>query len=125
MTGSTSRTALIVDDESLVRMLMVDALAVCEYSVLEAADGPSGLRILQSDAHIDLLIAGDHLPGGITGRELAEVARKARPALTVLLVSALPGAAVGDNLALPERAHLLTKPLSMTRLIAIVRDLHK
>jgi CheY-like chemotaxis protein len=40
----------------MIRMLIVDVLAEAGYTALEAGDGPSGLRILDSDARIDLLI---------------------------------------------------------------------
>ena len=50
------QTVLVVEDEALVRLLIVDVLAELGYKALEAADGPSGLRILQSPQRIDLLI---------------------------------------------------------------------
>ena len=42
------RTVMVIDDEPIVRMLIVEVLAEAGYHVLEADDGPSGLRILQS-----------------------------------------------------------------------------
>jgi CheY-like chemotaxis protein len=45
----TGKTVLVVDDEPTVRMLVVDALAELGYACLEAADGASGLRILQQN----------------------------------------------------------------------------
>ena len=74
-------TVLVVDDEPTVRMLVVEVLEEPGYSALEAGDGPRGLKILQSDARIDLLITDVGLPGGMNGRQVADAARvdAARP----------------------------------------------
>jgi hypothetical protein len=45
-------TVLIVDDEPTVRMLMREVLEEAGYIVLDAADGPAGLRILSSPANV-------------------------------------------------------------------------
>jgi len=71
-------TVLLVDDEPTVRLLAMDVLSKLGYNPLEAGDGPSGLKVLQSDARFDLLITDVGLPGGINGRQLADAA--ARPA---------------------------------------------
>ena len=54
---------------------------------IEAADGPSGLRVLQSTARIDLLITDVGLPGGMNGRQMADAARETRPELKVLFIT--------------------------------------
>ena len=57
-------TVLVVDDEDLVRALVVEVLDDLGYASLEAADGASGLKILQSNIRIDLLVTDVGLPGG-------------------------------------------------------------
>ncbi len=47
-----------------MRLLLADVLEDLGYGVVEAADGMSGLRLLQSDMRIDLLISDIGLPGG-------------------------------------------------------------
>ena len=49
-------TVLVVDDEPTVRMLVVEVLGELGYRALEARDGATALRVLQSDARIDLLV---------------------------------------------------------------------
>jgi CheY-like chemotaxis protein len=71
-------TVLVIDDAPTVRMLMVEVLEEAGYVALEASDGPTGLKILQSDARIDLLVTDVGLPGGMNGRQVADAAR-ARP----------------------------------------------
>jgi hypothetical protein len=70
----SGETVLIIDDEPTVRMLMKDVLLEAGYVVLEAQDGPAGLRFLQSDQRIDLLITDVGLPGGMNGRQVADAA---------------------------------------------------
>ena len=58
-------TVLVVDDEPSVRMLVGEVLADLGYTAIEAADGTAGLKILQSDIRIDLLVTDVGLPGGM------------------------------------------------------------
>ena len=66
---------LVIDDEPTMRMLVADVLAELGYAAIEAADGPAGLKVLQSNARIDLLITDVGLPGGMNGRQMADAAR--------------------------------------------------
>jgi len=116
-------TVLVVDDEPVVRMLIVDVLEENGYRVLEAADGPSGLRILQTDTRIDLLITDVGLPGGMNGRQVADAARVTRPDLKVLFITGYAeNAAVGNGL-LDAGMEIITKPFVMASLGAKIRDL--
>ena len=63
-------TVLVIDDEATIRMLIIEVLHEHGYATLEARDGKSGLKILQSEARIDLLITDVGLPGGLNGREV-------------------------------------------------------
>src|SRR3546814_12168821 len=99
-------TVLVIDDEATVRMLIVEVLEEAGYTAIEADDGPSGLQILQSDIQIDLLITDVGLPGGMTGRQLADAARESRPDLKVLFVQGYEAnAAVGNGHQI-GRAHV-------------------
>jgi CheY-like chemotaxis protein len=92
-------TILVIDDEPTVRMLMVEVLEDAGYVVLQAGDGPGGLKLLQTDARIDLLITDVGLPGGLNGRQVADAARATRPDLKVLFVTGFAeNAAVGNGL---------------------------
>ena len=84
--AGSGQTVLVVEDEPLVRLLIVDVLDELGYKALEAADGPAGLRILQSPQRIDLLITDIGLPG-LNGRQVADAARVSRPDLKVLFMT--------------------------------------
>ena len=86
---SDGETVLVIDDEPTIRMLIADVLQENGYKAIEAHDGASGLRVLQSDERIDLLITDVGLPGGINGRQVADAARLVRPDLKVLFYHGL------------------------------------
>jgi len=116
-------TVLVIDDEEIVRMLIVDVLEENGYAVLQASDGPSGLKILQSDARVDLLITDVGLPGGMNGRQVADLARLSRPDLKVLFITGYAENAVVGNGHLDRGMEVVTKPFSTSALGGKVRDL--
>ncbi len=116
-------TVLVVDDEPTVRMLVTEVLEELGYAAIEAADGPSGLKVLQSDARIDLLVTDVGLPGGMNGRQVADAARVARPALKVLFITGYAENAVLNHGHLDPGMHVLTKPFAMEALASRIKDL--
>jgi len=116
-------TVLVVDDEPTVRLLMVDVLQDAGYRVLEAADGPSGLKILASDSRIDLLVTDVGLPGGMNGRQVADAGRVFRPALKVLFITGYAENAVIGNGFLDPGMQVITKPFAIDALAKRVRDM--
>ncbi|MDB5480171.1 MAG: hybrid sensor histidine kinase/response regulator [Caulobacteraceae bacterium] len=116
-------TVLVIEDESAIRMLVADVLEAAGYRVLQAADGPSGLTILNAGERIDLLLPDVGLPGGLNGRQVADLARTTRPGLKVLFVTGYAeNAAVGAG-HLEPGMQVITKPFAMTTLGARVREI--
>ena len=70
--GDPGETVLVVDDEPTVRMLVTEVLEDLGYTAIEAADSVAGLKVLQSDVRIDLLVTDVGLPGGMNGRQMAD-----------------------------------------------------
>ena len=116
-------TVLVVDDEPTVRMLVVEVLEELGYAAIEAADGPAGLKILQSDSRIDLLVTDVGLPGGMNGRQMADAARIGRPDLKILFITGYAENAVVGNGHLDPGMHVMTKPFAMDALAGRIRDL--
>lgn len=116
-------TVLVVDDEPILRMLITDTLLENAYRPLEAIDGASALRILDSDARIDLLVTDVGLPGGMNGRQVAELARKKRPGLKVLFITGYAENAVMGATALEPGMEVLSKPFAVTAMAARIRKL--
>jgi DNA-binding response OmpR family regulator len=104
-------------------MLMVEELEEAGYAVVEASDGFAGLKILQSDHRIDLLITDVGLPGGMNGRQVAEAARAARPSLKVLFITGFAeNAAIGHGYLEPGM-QMMAKPFVMAALANKAREL--
>jgi CheY-like chemotaxis protein len=91
------------------------------YSVLAAGDGPAALDILAREAEIDLLFTDIGLPGGMNGRQLAEAAQAARPALKVVYTTGYARNAIVHGGVLDAGMELLPKPFSHAALAAKIR----
>ena len=116
-------TVLVVDDEPLLRMVMTDALQDSGYRALEAHDGPSALKILESDTRVDLLITDVGLPNGMNGRQVADAARQKRPGLKVLFVTGFAENAVVGHGQLAPGMEIVTKPFVVAAFERKVRDM--
>ena len=114
-------TVLVVDDDPTVRTLVTEVLEDLGYAAIEAADVPSGLKVLQSNRRIDLLVSDVGLPGGMNGRQLADAARVSRPALKVLFITGYAENAVVGNGHLEPGMHVLTKPFAMETLASRIK----
>jgi signal transduction histidine kinase/DNA-binding response OmpR family regulator len=117
------RTVLVVDDEVIIRMLVVEVLEDNGYVAIEAEDGQSALGVLQSDARIDLLVTDVGLPGGLNGRQVADAGRVTRPDLKVLFITGFAENAAIGNGHLDPGMQVLAKPFVLSALAAKVRDL--
>lgn len=116
-------TVLIVDDEPTVRMLVAEVLGDLGYAAIEAPDGAAGLKILQSDVRIDLLVSDVGLPGGMNGRQMADAGRTHRPDLKVLFITGYAENAVMNHGHLDPGMHVMTKPFGMDELARRIREL--
>jgi len=119
----SGETVLVIDDEPLVRMLVVDVLEDLGYRALEAGDGPQGLIILRSDVRIDLLITDVGLPKGMNGRQVADAARVLRPGLKVMFVTGYAETAILSHGHLDPGMQVVTKPFDMNVLGKRIQDL--
>ena len=121
--AENGQTILVVDDEPSVRMLIADVLEELGFNVIEAPDGPTGLRELQSKARVDMLITDVGLPGGMNGRQVADAARVARPSLKVLFITGYAENAVLSAGQLGPGMAVLTKPFPVETMAARIRSM--
>jgi CheY-like chemotaxis protein len=119
--AGAGETVLVIDDEPVLRMLITDVLQDLGYAALEAADGPEGLKVLQSTSRVDLLITDVGLPGGLNGRQVADAARALRPRLKVLFITGYAENAVLNNGHLEQGMHVVTKPFPVEDLARRIR----
>ncbi|HEY2403248.1 MAG TPA: ATP-binding protein [Steroidobacteraceae bacterium] len=120
--GSAHETILVVEDDDNVRTYSVDALRDLGYRVIEAPDGPSAIRLLETNTPVDLLFTDVVLPGGMTGAQVAAQAHELRPGLKVLFTTGYARNAIFHHGRLDKGVQLITKPYSFNDLAAKVRD---
>jgi signal transduction histidine kinase len=118
----TNETVLVVEDEFVVRELIVEVLKELGYSTLEAEDGPAALKILQSPQRVDLMISDIGLPG-LNGRQIVEAARATRPSLKVLFMTGYAENAAMAAGFLEPGMSMITKPFAMEALATRVREI--
>ncbi|MEO8747270.1 MAG: PAS domain-containing protein [Rhodanobacter sp.] len=109
-------TILVVEDEPSIRVMVCENLADSGYTVLQADDGSTGLRILQSERRIDLLVTDVGLPGVMNGRQMADAARVTRPHLKILFITGYAENSLVGNGHMEPGMHVLTKPFSLAAL---------
>jgi PAS domain S-box-containing protein len=119
---SAGEVVLVVEDESSVRELILHVLQELGYFAVEAADGVSGLEILKSRRHIDLLVTDIGLPG-LNGRQMADAARVDRPDLKVLLMTGYAESVAAPDGSLDPGMELITKPFTMNALATRIRSM--
>lgn len=114
----TRGTALLVDDEVLVRMSTADMLGDLGYEVVEASSAEAALALINAGLAPDVLVT-DHLMPGMNGETLARTLLARWPSLPVLIVS---GYAQSDGIAvgLPR----LTKPFRNAELAERLASVH-
>jgi PAS domain S-box-containing protein len=118
--AATGETVLVVEDEPVVRAVILEMLAEQGYRTLEAVDGPSGLRILRERERIDLLVTDVGLPG-MNGRQLADQARETRPDMKILFMTGYAeSVAIADGFLQPGM-EMITKPFDLDNLSQRIR----
>jgi signal transduction histidine kinase/CheY-like chemotaxis protein len=110
-------TALVVDDEALVRTSTADMLSELGYSVIEADCAEDALSRLEDAGAVELLVT-DHLMPGMTGTDLAATIRLRSPQTRVLIIS---GYAEVDGIS-PDMQRL-TKPFKQSDLASSIERL--
>jgi CheY-like chemotaxis protein len=121
--AEAGETVLVVDDEPTIRMLIGDTLAELGYRAIEVADAESGLKVLESDVNIDLLVTDVGLPNGMSGKEMVDAARVKRPELKVLFITGYAENAAITNGHLEPGMRVMSKPCTMDKLAARIRSI--
>lgn len=114
---ASKATILFVDDDDMLRDLIVDALDDLGYTVLKAHDGPSALDVLRGTAKIDVVFSDVSMPNGMSGVELATRIRQLRPDIRLILAS---GFAKGQIAGMPEGVVFLPKPYRVRQLLELI-----
>jgi PAS domain S-box-containing protein len=101
-------TVLVVDDDADVLVTTAEVLRDAGWQVLTARDGVEALAVLDHRGReLDAVLSDVVMPGGVSGVDVANAARRKLPRLGVLLTSGYPGNARRE---VPAWADLLQKP---------------
>ena len=111
---------LVAEDEDRVRRLACRALRANGFEVLEAANGDDALRALEGAPKVDLLLTDLIMPG-MTGRELAEEAKRRRPDLSLLYTTGYTQDDVARTGIRKAEVAFLQKPFTVTSLLTAVK----
>jgi PAS domain S-box-containing protein len=115
-------TILLVEDEEDVRALAREVLERQGYTVLEAGDGVQALQCCEAEGdRIDFILTDVVMPR-MSGRELVDRVRAARPDMRVLYMSGYTEDAIVRHGVLDSSIRLLSKPFRPIDLIEKVRE---
>lgn len=118
---STERIAvLVVEDESLVRMDIGNALEEAGFEVFEANNARQAIEVLNRNDRIHALFTDIDMPGSIDGLKLAALVRDRWPPIRIIITSGqkTPGAH-----ELPTKGAFLPKPYTPHKVIATIRQM--
>jgi CheY-like chemotaxis protein len=117
-----SEIVLVVEDDPLVRNFAIAQLQSLGYRTVAMADGRAALAYVESGQPFDLLFTDVVMPGGMSGRELADAVAKLRPGTKVLYTSGYTDNAIVHHGRLDQGVMLLSKPYRKPQLAQMVRD---
>jgi DNA-binding NtrC family response regulator len=118
--GDTEAAVVVVEDEHLVRWVMVESLTDAGLRVLEAKDADEALTLLSGRCDVRVLITDVNMPGQMDGVRLAQFAHRHWPKLGIIVLS---GKEQPRPSELPPNARFFPKPVSMAALDSAARAL--
>ena len=122
-TKAAIATILVVEDDAAVREAAVWVLKLYGFDTREAADGPSALKILDTDSGIDLVFSDVVMPKGMSGLDLAQEVLARHPGLKVLLTTGYADLAVEREALNESGIRLISKPYANDEFIATLKEM--
>ena len=113
---SGGETILVVEDDPLVRDVVIAQLRSLGYLTIAAADGKEALLLVERGAAFDLLFTDVIMPHGISGPELSHEIARRRPGTKVLFTSGYTDNRLLRAGCLDEGVLLLSKPYRKAQL---------
>lgn len=115
--NATLETILVVDDNEFLLRTVVAILENAKFKVMSAKNGIAALKLAEeTDARIDLLLSDVEMPE-MSGPDLGEKLKTARPDMHVMLMS---GGANGNLLVLNYGWAYIQKPFVPLKLVQMI-----
>ncbi len=113
---------LFVDDESVISMVVEDALKDAGRDVMTAEHASAAVDLMrQHPGRFSALVSDYHMPGTLNGVDLIEHTRKTYPTIPVIIATGRPDVIKAEWLT-RYGVHLLAKPYSIGGLIAMLDE---
>jgi two-component system, response regulator PdtaR len=117
---NSKAAVLVVEDETLIRLWVADLLEENGFSVVEAPNADSALRLLESRPDVKLLCTDVQMPGSLNGMELAREVHARWPHIRLVITS---GRERPTRAEIPDDGRFVAKPYSAEELLGQVKDL--
>jgi DNA-binding NtrC family response regulator len=111
---------LLIEDDNLVRTVLTDALAADGLEVDGLSNAEDALILLGAGQVPDVLVSDVNLGAGLSGFDLADIAREKHPDVEVILISG--SAPEHRGFAARRHQRFLQKPFAPDELIGAVRE---
>ena len=111
---------LVVEDETFIRMDVVEMLDAAGFDILEAANADEAIQMLERHSDIRLVFTDIDMPGSMNGLKLAAAVRDRWPPVRIIATSGHFKVQAGD---LPDDARFIAKPYQAAQIISAVREL--
>jgi signal transduction histidine kinase len=115
-------TVLVVDDESLIRRIVLETLEPLGYNVLEASSGKEALNLSETTEGDITLLLTDVIMPEMNGRELFESIRSGRPSIKVIFMSGYTDDIIERHGIFETGETFIKKPITPSKLARKVRD---
>ena len=113
---------LLVEDEDLIREMMVEALEDAGFSTLVSADAQNAVQLFQENGHeIRGLVTDINLADGMDGWELACAAREQTSDLPIVYISGASGHEWASR-GVPNSL-MITKPFAPAQIVVAISSL--
>lgn len=113
--ANVNTVVLVIDDEPVLRILMMDLVESAGFEVFGAANAGEAIRVLESRDDIDIILSDIHMPPGIDGMELAAIVRDRWPPIAIILIS---GRLKASEVKMPEGSVFFSKPYRSAEIVA-------
>ncbi|HEX3841306.1 MAG TPA: ATP-binding protein [Acidimicrobiales bacterium] len=110
------QTVLLVEDEEGVRRSTTRILQAAAYRVLQAENGAEASRVFDSES-VDILVTDLVMPGGISGKALADRLRARTPDLPVVFMSGYSEETIAEKGVVPPSTAIVKKPFLPAELL--------
>jgi len=117
MIHNSPPVVLVVEDDSLLRLIAVELIEDAGFGVVEASNADQAIAALERRTDITLLFTDVDMPGSIDGLRLAHSVRSRWPAINIIIVSSKTHLTDAD---LPSGSRFFSKPYSTGHMIKLL-----